>query len=175
MTYDIKKYEPTAVLHTKSPNFKQYEVGKSDTATRRNIDNTPSLQVLNNAAALAVNCLQPIRDKFGAFSCNSWYRGEELEKVTTKAGFADWCKKRNIPVNDSSWDLYFARKSHPRGQAADLEIPGVSNDVLFEWCRKNLKFDQLIREFAKPGDPMSGWVHISWNEKGNRQEVLHIG
>lgn len=176
MTYKISKYEPTALLHPKAPNFKQYEVGKSDYAARNDIDNTPSLEVLTNAAGLAVNCLQPIRDHFKIpISANSWYRGEAVERVMAKSGFESYCKKRGLPINEASWKQYFAIKQHPTGNAADIEIPGISNDELFEWCKKNLKFDQLIREFAKPGDPTSGWVHISWKETGNRQQVLHIG
>ena len=34
-------------------------------------------------------------------------------------------------------------------------------------------FDQLILEFYNPDDNASGWVHISYNEKGNnRKQVL---
>ena len=35
--------------------------------------------------------------------------------------------------------------------------------------------DQLIREFPKAGDPMSGWVHISFDEENNRQQAFTIG
>lgn len=175
MIYTIEKYEPTKILHEKAPNFKQYEVGKSEYATRNKIDNTPTVIVLTNAAGLAVNCLQPIRDHFKIpFSAQSWYRSEAVEKVIAKSGFIAFCKKGKLPQNENSWKKYFSKKQHPKGCAADIEIPGISNDDLFEWCKKNLEYDQLIREFGVPGDPTSGWVHVSWVEGKNRKMAFSI-
>lgn len=171
----IEVYEPNTLIDPHTPNFKQYEIARSDYAIRNNIDNKPSLIVLNNAVGVAINCMQPIRNKFGVVQVNSWYRSEPLERVMAADGFRKWCIKNGKPPTDTSWNEYFARKQHPKGNAVDFEVPGVANDDVFEWCKKNLKFDQLIREFAKAGDPSSGWVHISWVPEGNRQEVLHIG
>jgi len=51
----------------------------------------------------------------------------------------------------------------------------VDNDKLFFWIREHLGFDQLIREFPKPSDPMSGWVHVSWaGAQVNRQAYFSI-
>jgi hypothetical protein len=75
----------------------------------------------------------------------------------------------------SSWEKYFERKQHPKGQAVDVEYPGVDNDELFYWIRDNLAFDQLIREFPKVGIPSSGWVHISWGGgQLNRQSHFSV-
>jgi zinc D-Ala-D-Ala carboxypeptidase len=69
-----------------------------------------------------------------------------------------------------------ARNSqHLTGQAADIEIPGLDNKVVFDWIKDNLDFDQLILEFYKPGIPDSGWVHVSWSNKKNRKQVIKIG
>lgn len=156
--------------------FKGYEVSKSDTASRSNIDNTPTQEIYTNAQELAVNVLDKIRVQFGSFSPNSWYRSEALEKAICNKDFIKWCKNKGLDARKKeSWQAYFARKSHPRGQAADITVAGVSNDVLFDWIVKNLDFDQVIREFAIPGQPFSGWVHVSWNGKNNRKQVLHIG
>lgn len=163
-------YEPQNVLDPRAPNFKMYEVAKSATAERLHIDNTPDPESLERARLLAVHCLQPIRNKFGRCSPQSWFRCEELEKTITKSGFKFWCQTNGKDVNsEAAWQEYFSKKSHPKGEAADIEIVGVSNDELFEWCKKNLKFDQLIREFPKEGDPRSGWVHISYRKDNNRQ------
>lgn len=170
----ISIYDPKALVHPLTPNFKQYEVSKSDIATRNDIDNTPTLEVLNNAAIVAQHCMQAIRDHFGLVSINSWYRSESVERVAARQGFLDWLVKNQKKESESAWKEYFAKKQHPKGNAVDFEVPGVPNDEVFEWCRMNLMFDQLIREFAKPGIPDSGWVHISCLEKGNRQQVLHI-
>lgn len=171
----IITFEPQALIDPHTPNFKQHEIMDSDTARREDIDNTPSLEILNNAVGVALHCMQPIRNKFGPVTVNSWYRCEELERIQTKKGFADWCIKRGLKQDEAAWALYFPNKQHPKGNAVDFEIIGISNDEVFEWCKANLQFDQLIREYAKPGIPDSGWVHISWVPEGNRNQVLHIG
>lgn len=167
------KYSPNDKL---SPHFSHREVAKSSTADRLELDNTPSEQVLVNAKALADNILEPIRVHFGLpFSPQSWYRGEELEKVLCWKSYEKWCGKRDLEVNDDSWNQYFARKSHPNGEAADIELSAIPNDDLFEWIKNNLEYDQLIREFPKPGDPSSGWVHVSWSSTNNRNQHFTIG
>lgn len=164
-----KRFEPDA------PNFTHREVARSSTADRYGIDNTPNEEVLRNAYALAVNCLMPIRNEFGKLTPNSWYRGEQLEKVVARQGFINWCAKHRKQRGVDTWNEYFAKKSHPKGQAADIEIIGVPNDELYTWCVANLTFDQCIREFPKEGDPMSGWVHISYNAGNNRGQAFTIG
>ena len=55
-----------------------------------------------------------------------------------------------------------SRKSqHCLGQAAD-------------WIKENLMFDQLILEYYIPGQPNSGWIHVSYNPdiNLNRKEYL---
>lgn len=160
-----------------SAHFKMYEIAKSSTASRLMIDNTPTTPVLESAKLLAEHILEPIRVHFGvSFSPNSWYRGEELEKTITRKSFEAWCTRKGMLVNDESWQEYFSRKSHPLGEAADIEIPGLPNDELFVWIQSNIpEFDQLIREFPKPGDPYSGWVHVSYREGNNRNQVFQIG
>ncbi len=164
-----KRFEPDA------PNFTHREVARSSTADRYGIDNTPNEEVLRNAYALAVNCLMPIRNEFGGYAPQSWYRGEQLEKVVARQGFINWCAKYTKQRGVDTWNEYFAKKSHPKGQAADIEIIGVPNDELYTWCVANLEFDQCIREFPKEGDPMSGWVHISYNAIKNRGQAFTIG
>lgn len=159
-----------------SDHFFYYELTRSDVAMRNGIDNNVyDMEIIDNARALAENVLEPIRKEFGRFTPNSWYRGELLERVLCDNAYRAWCKKLGKPVTDATWAEYFARKQHPRGESADIEIAGVWNDTLFKWVQKNLEFDQLIREFAKPGDPHSGWVHVSYSRKKNRKQVLHIG
>lgn len=157
--------------------FRHYEVVRSSTASRKGFDNDIYCpQVAYNAEQLGKNVLDKVRERFGAFGPNSWYRGEELEKDITENAYKNWCAKRSLEVNEESWRSYFARKQHPKGSAADIEISGVGNDDLFEWIKDNLEFDQLIREFPKKDKPMSGWVHVSWSSHGkNRKQAFTIG
>jgi zinc D-Ala-D-Ala carboxypeptidase len=130
-----------------SKNFSLKELTKSDYATRHSIDNTPSSLVTNNLKLLATNVLQPIRDNFGIVIVSSGYRSPQL----------------NVAIGGSK------NSDHVLGLAADIEIPNISNYMLAKWCEHNLKFKQLILEFYTPGDPSSGWVHISY---GTKQQVL---
>lgn len=163
--------------------FTEDEVEFSDTAVRLEINNKPPEWVLENARETGLHVMDPIREHHGIpFRPNSWFRCEELEKaITWEKGFRLWCAKRNLPWitrhqlyknmgAQSSWDRYFERKQHPTGMAVDHEIATVDNDELFFWIRDNLEYDQLIREFPRPGVPSSGWVHVSWaGVQRNRQ------
>jgi hypothetical protein len=155
-------------------NFWESEVGKSNTAERRGINNTPPAEAMAKAKLLAEKCLQPIRDEFGAFSPESWYRCEPLERVLTAKGFAQWVLKNPAFKGSTAWVEYFSRKSHPKGEAADFEIVGVDNLALFDWIKNNLEFDQLIIEGYRKGVRNSGWIHISYREGDNRQQAFGI-
>ena len=133
-----------------SKNFTMAEFTKSQTATRRGIDNTPQGEHLDAAKELFENVVQRVRDHFGPTVLNSGYRSPEL----------------NEAVGGSS------RSQHCKGEAVDLEVPGVPNAEVAEWIRDNLDFDQLILEFYTPGIPDSGWVHVSYKSAGNRKSVL---
>ena len=62
---------------------------------------------------------------------------------------------------------------HCDGEAADIEIYGVSNYDLAKYIENNLNFDQLILECWDGIEPNSGWVHVSYvNENANRKDVL---
>lgn len=161
-----------------SDNFKVYELVRSSTAARNDIDQLEYLNetVIANAEAVAENVAEKIRRRFGAFTPSSWFRSEPLERILCWNSFANsWCTKRGLAPNEENWKMYFARKQHPKGMSMDIEIVGISNDYLFDWCKEHLEFDQLIREFPKKGDPMSGWVHISYNPNGNRNQAFTIG
>ena len=139
-----------------SDNFWLSECGRSSTAERCGIENTPPEWAIPKLKLVAENVLQPIRDHFKVpISFNgglSWWRGPEL----------------NTFVNGSP------NSQHCKGEAVDIEIAGVSNLELAQWIRSNLTFDQLILEFYRENDPSAGWVHCSYTED-NRNEVLTIG
>jgi len=133
-----------------SKNFTLAEFTKSQTATRKGLDNTPGAEHLENAKALFENVVQKVRDKFGVTVINSGYRGPAL----------------NEAVGGSS------KSQHCKGEAADIECPGTGNYDVAKWISENLDFDQLILEFYTPGIPDSGWVHVSYKSEGNRKSIL---
>ena len=135
-------------------NFTLAEFEKSRTAEHKGIDNRcpdPTHQL--NLKALCEHVLQPLRDHFGKpVKLNSGYRCKELNREMNKG--------KDRP------------SQHCRGEAADIEIMGMSNHYLAEWIRDNRPFDQLILENHTPGDPNSGWVHVSYCSHKQRKMVL---
>lgn len=136
-----------------SKNFYLSELTKSQTAERCGLDNNPSEDETENLRLLCERVLQPVRDHFDSVvSVSSGYRNTILsEKIVS------------------------SRKSqHCLGQAADFELFGIANNKVSDWIKENLMFDQLILEHYKPGNPNSGWVHVSYNPdiNLNRKEYL---
>ena len=134
-----------------SKNFTLAEMTKSETALRHGIDNTPGEAEIAALKLLAEKVLQPVRDHFGkGVKVNSAYRSPAANQ-----------KVGGSPTSD-----------HCRGQASDIEIPGIPNAELAEWIKDNLEFRQLILEFYTPGVPDSGWVHVSYVADDNKKQVL---
>lgn len=132
-------------------NFTLSEMTKSETALRHGIDNTPGEQEIAALKVLAEKVLQPVRDHFQrGVKVNSAYRSPEVNSKVGGSRTSDHC----------------------RGQAADIEIPGVANAELAQWIKDNLEFRQLILEFYTPGIPDSGWVHVSFVAEDNKKQVL---
>lgn len=133
-----------------SYNFTLAELTKSEVAIRRAIDNTPSLAIIDNLQALVDNILQPVRNALGPVIVTSGYRSPAV----------------NVAVGGSP------TSDHCLGMAADIEIVNLDNKVLAQYVRDNFKFTQLILEFYIDGQPNSGWVHVSYDPKDLKCEVL---
>ena len=134
-----------------SENFRLAEYTKSQTASRKGIDNTPGEEHLAAAKELFENVVQKVRDHFGPTIITSGYRSPAL----------------NEAIGGS------ATSQHSKGEAADLEVPGVATAEVAQWISDNLDYDQLILEFYTPGETNSGWVHVSYKADGsNRNQDL---
>ena len=132
-------------------NFSLSELTKSQTATRKGIDNTPSPEHQENLRLLCEAVLQPVREHFGrVVTVTSGYRSPEL------------CTAIGSKITSQ----------HARGEAADFEIFGVSNKELADYIHEHLDYDQLILEYWNESDPNSGWVHCSYSEGKNRKQYL---
>ncbi len=129
-----------------SPNFRFYELTRSETASRLSIDNSfPGADQMRAAVYLCRNVLEPVCEALGRFTPNSVFRCQELERALKKKR-SDWTSK----------------SQHTLGQACDIEIPGMPTLELAAWVTKHLKFDQVICECYDPAKgPNSGWVHVS--------------
>lgn len=131
-----------------SENFSIQELIKSQTAERRDINNNPGADEIHYMKMLAEKILQPVRDYYEqAFTVSSGYR----------------CPELSIAIGSSK------NSQHCKGQAADFEVPGISNMDLCSFIRYNLDFDQLILECYTGGN--TGWVHCSISDEP-RAELL---
>ena len=102
--------------------------------------------------ALCTNVLEPLREHFGKpIKINSGYRSAALCRAIGSKSTSQHCK----------------------GQAADIEIPGVSNAELAQYIADSMEYDQLILDcYERAKGPSSGWVHVSYNSEANRKESL---
>lgn len=126
-------------------NFTLEEFTFSQTAIRKQIDNTPNQKIIKNIKALCVNVLQPLRNKLKRpIIITSGYRSEAL----------------NLKIGGA------VNSQHCLGEAADIIIPNVQPVDLFSYIITNeIKYDQVILEFNK-------WVHISYRKKFLRHNTL---
>ena len=135
-----------------SENFSLNELTKSQTATRKGIDNKPTSEKVDNLKSLSINILQKIRNHY-----------ERPVRVTSGYRSPDLC----VAIGSS------VKSQHAKGEAADFEITGIDNFDLAIWISKYLEFDQLISEFYTNQHPDSGWIHCSYKADGtNRKQCL---
>jgi zinc D-Ala-D-Ala carboxypeptidase len=136
-----------------SPHFSLDEMIKSQTALRKGLDNNPDGDQLEAMVNLCEHVLEPIR--------KHWSR-----PIIVSSGFRAPAVNKAIGSKDTS--------QHAKGQAADIEIPGIDNLDLYHWIGQSVEFDQLILEYYN-GEPASGWVHVSHvSRETNRRERLRI-
>lgn len=136
-----------------SKHFTFGELIKSEIAERKAIDNMPPAYLIPKLKCLCTEILEPVRKHYGvAFRPNSGYRSPELNK--------------EIGGSENS--------QHCLAEAVDIEIAGVSNYDLAVWVKENLEYDQVILECYRPGDPNSGWVHVSLKEVGRANRSITL-
>lgn len=133
-----------------SPHFTLAEMTKSEYGIRHGIDNTPSEEVIERMKLLCNNTLERIRAYIAGghpIFINSGYR----------------CPRINTGIGGAP------TSQHLRGEAADIELPGMSHQAAISLIMVNeqIPFDQLIFE---GGDV--GWIHVSYNQNHLRRQVL---
>lgn len=132
-------------------NFTLQELTKSETALRKNMPNVPTEADIANLKLLAEKVLQPLRDHYGVgIKVNSGYRSPDVNAAVGGSRTSDHCK----------------------GQAADIEIPGIANAVVAQYIKDSLQYTQLILEFYTLGIPDSGWVHVSYDAGNLKCQTL---
>jgi hypothetical protein len=131
-----------------SRNFTLRELVRSNTATVRGIDNTPSLEAVRALELLARRTLQPLRDAIGApLTVTSGYRSPALNAAVGGA----------------------AKSQHMQGQAADVTAAGLSSLELLQVVQAaGIPYDQAITYDDLPH------LHLSYTETPRRQVLRRV-
>ena len=123
--------------------FTLYELCKSDTAKKQNIDNFPTWEVVDNLKRIVEEILDPLREWYKKpINVNSGYRSQKLNKAVGG-------------VNNSF---------HLNGCGIDIDTNSTEeNKKLFEYIKNNLPFTELGWE----GN--GSWIHVGYNGNNNKE------
>jgi hypothetical protein len=130
-----------------SPHFSLEELTHSDTATRLGIDNTPTVEIIDNLTYLASE-LEYVRDILG-------------HPMLISSGFR--CHALNDHLGSKR------TSSHTKGLAVDFICPSFGNphSVVSAIVMANINYDQVILEYDR-------WVHLSFKQLDPRKQALII-
>lgn len=131
------------------------EMSRSKVADLKGIPNHPNTYQKMNLEKLIDNVLDPIRALYGKpVYVNSGFRSATLNKAVGGA----------------------KNSQHMEGKAADIttgtpeENKKLWDVIMFLLQEGDISFDQLIYEKPVNGNP--SWIHISYNEDNNREQIL---
>lgn len=129
-----------------STHFSLEELTHSDTATRLGIDNTPTVEVIDNLTFLAGE-LEYVRNILGY-------------PMLISSGFRSYALNDHLGSKRTS--------SHCKGLAVDFICPSFGNprSVCDAIIMANVNYDQIILEHDR-------WVHLSFHpDKPRKQELI---
>lgn len=135
--------------------FTLEELCQSETAVKRNIENLPSFEVVDNMKVLVKTVLDPLREAWGsAIDVTSGFRNEALNKAVGGA----------------------RTSAHPTGWVVDLVPRNGKIEEFFgfvvEWLTITGKeYDQVIDERDRKGNR---WVHLAlYDRNGRQRQEIH--
>lgn len=129
-------------------NFTYAEFVNSEISLRKGIDNVPDDTAWKYIEKLAVDVLQPLREKFGPIRITSGFRSKELNNL----------------VGGSE------HSTHLLGQAADIVPYDTSIKLInvLEYINNKLDYKELIAEYFSN---IHGWVHVSYKVGENKRQI----
>lgn len=124
----------------KSDYFTLAELTKSETAAKHKINNSPTIEIIDNLQYGVDMILDPLRRLYGQpIKINSGYRCEQLNKLVG-----------GVP---NSW--------HQVGNAADIHISSAEEaKILFANLQKLPSVDTVLFEHSKT----TQWLHVQWDK-----------
>jgi len=139
---NMEKFTPSLVL---SPHFTLGALTKGGTRMPVAQQGLTPQEIVCNLKALAVNCLEPIIERYPNMVITSGFR-----------------RPNDVPNSSKT-------SQHYLGQAADIIFPGYSRTEVFDIIQEIqqiVPYDQLLLEYS---GSRTVWVHISFKQTGNRQ------
>lgn len=133
-------------------NFTLNELIRSNTATKLNIDNTPSDDIIDNLKKLCTDILQPIRDKYD-------------KPMVITSGYR--CKALNKAVGGVK------TSQHVLGQAADINNGHTQNKAIFELIKQMVN-DGEITVGQLLWEHVGQWIHVSLPTKKHKNDIRNI-
>lgn len=131
---------------------------RSYTAKRKGIDNTPNIVQLEAMVLVAQNVYERLVAHFGIeIVISSFFRSK---KLNTAVGGAKG--SQHMALNGAAIDL-----------DGDATKGNITNQVIFDYIKDNLEFDQLIHEHVN-ADGTGGWIHVSYKKTGNRKQIIYV-
>ena len=134
------------------------QVGRSETATANEIQNTPTEFHLVEARSFAVNVLDPLIKVLGFVpTVNSWYRTGELTNF--------------LYTGDKGGYRY---SNHETAKTVDWDSPSDSrnHDIVQAILDTNTPFKELILEEGTMWDP--GRIHLAWDPNNNKGDIKRM-
>ena len=130
-----------------SKHFSLEELTHSDTAVRLDIDNTPTVEVIDNLTFLSEK-LEDVRALL-------------RNPMLVSSGFRSLILNRHLGSRDTS--------SHVKGLAVDFISPSFGNPeaIVRAIVESDIQYDQVILEFNR-------WVHLSFAKENPRLQALII-
>ena len=130
-----------------SKHFSLEELTHSDTAVRLDIDNTPTVEVIDNLTFLSEK-LEDVRALL-------------RNPMLVSSGFRSLIPNRHLGSRDTS--------SHVKGLAVDFISPSFGNPeaIVKAIVESDIQYDQVILEFNR-------WVHLSFAKENPRLQALII-
>ena len=138
----------------RSKHFELSEFTHSAIAREKNIDNTPSNNVVSNLENLCIHVLEPTRKKIKT-------------QIHITSGY------RCVELNDEGGGERLSQ--HTIGEAADLRCytDFYLNNLVS--ALKQTDYDQLIIEEKKYKKTKTNWIHVSYSStRANRHEFIDM-
>jgi len=135
--------------------FKLKDLIYSDTAVKYEINNIPGIdgnqsQIIGSLEALMTNVVDKVGDEYPDLIITSAFRCVELNTHS------------EIKGSENS--------QHVWGEAADIQVPGLTSAQLYNWVHNHIKaWDQIVWEF--PENNTGSWVHISYSRWRDRRKI----